>query len=88
VSVCIDEEQTTIERKEVVMVLTMWMDVASGKQLEEGEVETLRRRAKVVYAANTQLFEDEFEAFEALGVVPILANGRLAPRCLRRRLAS
>jgi hypothetical protein len=52
------------------MALTMYLDATTGERLGSTELDDLRRRAHVTYEANPHIFEDEYEALEALGAVP------------------
>jgi hypothetical protein len=54
------------------MERTMWLDARTGRCLGRSELCTLRQRARVLYAANTHIFEDEAEALTALGAVRLL----------------
>jgi hypothetical protein len=49
---------------------THWIDVVSGDRLSRPALDELRRKAHVLYQANTHIFEDEREALGALGAVP------------------
>jgi hypothetical protein len=53
------------------MAETLWVNAITGNALEACELADLRCRARVVYAANTHIFEDEADALTALGAVPI-----------------
>lgn len=53
------------------MALTMYLDVTTGERLASAELDDLRRRAHCAYEANQHIFEDEYEALEALGAVPL-----------------
>jgi hypothetical protein len=50
---------------------THWIDIVSGDRLSRTALDDLRRRAHVLYEANTHIFEDERDALGALGVVPM-----------------
>ena len=50
------------------MAMTMWTDINTGRCLNRSEFDGVRERARRVYAANSQIFEDEFDALVALGV--------------------
>ena len=49
---------------------TQWINVASGDRLSRTALDELRRKAHVLYEANTHIFEDERDALGALGAVP------------------
>lgn len=53
------------------MALTMWMNDLTGDRLDDTEVARCWLKAKRAYAANTHIFEDEFEALAALGIIPM-----------------
>jgi hypothetical protein len=52
----------------------MWVDSSSGERLDHSRLGELRRRARVLYAVNSHIFEDEYDALTALGVVPFLSR--------------
>lgn len=58
-----------------IRILTLWVDDATGRRLDEEELRAYRQRAHVVYLANAHIFEDEADALTALGVVPLLPQG-------------
>jgi hypothetical protein len=47
-----------------------WIDAFSGERLSRTQLDELRRKAHVLYAANTHIFEDERDALGALGALP------------------
>jgi hypothetical protein len=49
---------------------THWIDVVSGDRLSRPALAELRRKAHLLYQANTHIFEDERDALGALGAVP------------------
>ena len=51
--------------------ITRWVNTLTGERLDRHELEVLQAQAHTVYEANTHIFEDEFEALTALGVVPM-----------------
>jgi hypothetical protein len=51
------------------MALTMWMNSITGERLDGGQVRDLLVRAHRLYEANSHIFEDEFDALAALGLV-------------------
>jgi hypothetical protein len=51
------------------MALTMYRDATTGERLGSAELDDLRRRAHATYEVNPHIFEDEYEALEALGVM-------------------
>jgi len=53
------------------MAMTMWINDLTGESLDDAGVKRGWRKAKRVYAANTHIFEDEYEALGALGIVPM-----------------
>jgi hypothetical protein len=63
-----------------MMALTRWTNSRTGERLDGRELSELRDRAHRLYEANTHIFEDEFEALGALGVMPVagIVTGRLA----------
>jgi len=72
------------------MALSMWMNDLTGERLDEQELAELRRCARVAYAANPHIFEDEWEALSALGAVPAdhtAAAAAPAPSVRRAALA-
>ena len=54
------------------MALTMWTNIITGQRLDDDELRQLRDRAHRLYEANTHIFEDEQEAFVALGAEPLV----------------
>jgi hypothetical protein len=52
------------------MALTMYLDATTGERLGSAELDDLRRKAHLAYEVNPHIFEDEYEALEALGAVP------------------
>lgn len=51
--------------------MTRWVNTITGECLDRATLELLQVKAHAVYEANTHIFEDEFEALNALGVVPM-----------------
>jgi hypothetical protein len=54
-------------------VMTMWVNTITGERLDRVALDELRTKAHALYEANTHIFEDELEALNALGGVPMLA---------------
>jgi hypothetical protein len=52
------------------MIRSRWTNIITGDRLSRVELEAWRQRARLVYQANSHIFEDEVEALAALGVVP------------------
>jgi len=52
--------------------LTLWMNTITGERLDRATLDGMRNKAHDLYAANTHIFEDELEALNALGAVPML----------------
>lgn len=52
--------------------LTLWIDSNTGERLRRGTLDAYRLRAHRAYEANRHIFEDEVDALNALGVVPML----------------
>jgi hypothetical protein len=52
--------------------LTLWVNTITGERLDRETLDGLRDKARDLYAANTHIFEDELEALNALGAVPML----------------
>ena len=52
--------------------LTLWMNTITGERLDRVTLDGLRARAHDLYEVNTHIFEDELEALNALGAVPML----------------
>jgi hypothetical protein len=50
--------------------MTHWVNSITGELLDRVTLDALRAKAHRTYEANTHIFEDEFEALTALGVVP------------------
>jgi threonine aldolase len=55
------------------MAATFWVNAFTGNTLEVCELADLRSKARVVYAANGHIFEDEADALTALGAVPFFS---------------
>jgi len=51
------------------MALTMWMNSITGQRLDGDQVHDRQGRAHRLYEANSRIFEDEFDALAALGLV-------------------
>ena len=64
-------------RTEPRVVLSLWVDVVSGRRLGRCELRASQERAHRAYEANLHVFEDESDALRALGVMPILEAIRL-----------
>ena len=52
--------------------LTLWVNTITGERLDRETLDDLLRKAHGLYEANTHIFEDELEALNALGAVPML----------------
>ena len=52
--------------------MTLWVNTITGERLDRETLDGLRRKAHDLYEANTHIFEDELEALNALGAVPML----------------
>ena len=52
------------------MRATLWLNVITGEHLEHAALDAFRSKARRAYEANTHIFEDEFEALAAFGIVP------------------
>lgn len=52
--------------------LTLWVNTITGERLDRVTLEGMRVKAHDLYEANTHIFEDELEALNALGAVPLL----------------
>ena len=52
------------------MAMTMWINDLTGQRVDKTEMRRLWAKARRAYAANTHIFEDEYEALSALGIVP------------------
>ena len=50
--------------------LTRWVNEITGLRLDRGMFTSMLAKAHTLYEANGHIFEDEFEALSALGVVP------------------
>jgi hypothetical protein len=55
------------------MTMTLWVNEITGERLDRDTLAALRAKAHRAYEANTHIFEDEFDALTALGVVPLSA---------------
>jgi len=55
------------------MTMTLWVNAITGERLDRDTLTALQVRAHRAYEANTHIFEDEFDALTALGVVPLSA---------------
>jgi hypothetical protein len=53
------------------MRTTQWVNTLTGECLDRAALATLRAKAHRAYEANTHIFEDEFEALAAFGVVAL-----------------
>ena len=53
-------------------VMTLWVNTITGERLDRVALDELRAKAHTLYEANTHIFEDELEALNALGGVPLL----------------
>ena len=53
------------------MTMTLWVNAITGERLDRATLAALRASARRAYEANTHIFEDEFDALTALGVVPL-----------------
>ena len=60
------------------MAMTGWTNTFTGERLDDAELGRLQERARRLYEANTHIFEDEYEALSALGIVPFPPAGALA----------
>ena len=67
------------------MAKTLWVNANTGERLEPAALVALRAHAHRVYEANTHIFEDEFEALSALGVMSADEFNRQFAAALRRR---
>jgi hypothetical protein len=54
---------------------TQWVNTITGERLDQAAFAALRTKAHRAYEANTHIFEDEFEALAAFGVVPVRTVG-------------
>ena len=54
------------------MARTLWYDARQDRLLSDEQLQTVRRRAARLCAADPHLFADEFEALRCLGVLPLL----------------
>jgi hypothetical protein len=52
--------------------LTLWVNTITGERLDRLTLDGMRDKAHALYEANTHIFEDELEALNALGAVPML----------------
>ncbi len=52
--------------------LTLWVNTITGERLDRITLDGMRDKAHDLYEANTHIFEDELEALNALGAVPLL----------------
>ncbi len=52
--------------------LTLWVNTITGERLDRITLAGMRDKAHDLYEANTHIFEDELEALNALGAVPLL----------------
>ena len=52
--------------------LTFWVNTITGERLDRLTLDGMRCKAHDLYEANTHIFEDELEALNALGAVPML----------------
>jgi hypothetical protein len=55
------------------MAPTTWTNSITGERLDRGQVGDVQARSRRLYEANTHLFEDEWDALVALGVVSLVA---------------
>ena len=53
--------------------LTLWVNTITGERLDRVTLDGMRVKAHSFYEANTHIFEDELEALNALGAVPMHA---------------
>ena len=52
--------------------LTLWVNTITGERLDRTTLDGLRAKAHDLYEVNSHIFEDELEALNALGAVPML----------------
>ena len=52
--------------------MTLWVNTITGERLDRASLDAMRTKAHHLYEANTHIFEDELEALNALGAVPLL----------------
>ena len=52
--------------------MTLWVNTITGERLDRVTLDCLRARAHDLYEVNSHIFEDELEALNALGAVPML----------------
>jgi len=58
--------------------MTLWVNTITGERLDRASLDVMRTKAHRLYEANTHIFEDELEALNALGAVPLLQLEALA----------
>ena len=65
--------------REGTVTLTRWTNTNTGKRLSGMELEGMRKQAHRVYEVNSHIFEDELDALNALGVIPIVQGRSRGP---------
>jgi hypothetical protein len=51
--------------------ITSWVNTITGERLDRDALNDVRQKAHRAYEANSHIFEDEYDALVALGVVPL-----------------
>ncbi len=64
------------------MAKTLWVNAFTGERLDRAALTALHVKARRAYEANTHIFEDEFEALAAFGVLPAAEFRRQSPELL------
>ncbi len=54
------------------VMMTTWVNTITGERLDRVALNELQAKAHRFYEANTHIFEDELEALNALGGMPLL----------------
>jgi hypothetical protein len=80
------QELISDRNEEAAMAPAGWVDVHTGRRLSAAALAERVRHAHTVYEANRHIFEDERDALNALGVVPLrecdeAAAPMLHPEC-------
>jgi hypothetical protein len=55
----------------VASPITLWVNTITGERLDRDALKDVRQRAHRAYEANLHIFEDEYDALIAFGVVPL-----------------
>jgi hypothetical protein len=64
------------------MAKTLWVNAFTGERLDRATLAAVHAEARRAYEANTHIFEDEFDALSAFGVLPAHEFRRQSPELL------